>query len=168
MTVTRWQPPTEAGAVSGVTVHLADTTYVVRVSIGSRELIFSSEWRRRDSESRLAVWEPLIGREATITATRSLWVGKATTLFAFAWVVGFIAFQVATGKEQGAAYAAIFLSGFAVMVTGFVWTIRLFVLAQRRAALIAGTSAKARPPVTKLDAFRRWQGQSKYARRSQA
>jgi len=130
-------------------------------------LFVTAEWRRRDAERRLAVWEPLIGREATVTATRSLTVGRATFLIALAWVIGFIAFQVVSGERQGVAYAVIFIVGMIVMITGFTRAVRLFIQAQRQAALVAGTTDKARPPVTDPRAFRRWQGRSQYARHSQ-
>jgi len=119
--------------------------------------------RSRALADRLATWTPLIGEQAATTATHSLWWGQAGFLIGSLWLAIFVPIDFLRGTDariiQGVATAVLWP---AFLFCGWRY-IRLDSRAQREASAVAGTSAKARPPVRNLDAFYKWRERSHYA-----
>lgn len=129
---------------------------------GAGTVIHSPQWRERDLRCRLQVWEPLIGRQATMTAARGLWLGQAGMAMMLLWMV--LTFTLGVTDSTGWPIAATSAVLFPLVLYFMARSLRLIVRAQREASLVAGTSPKARPPVRDLESFERWQARSQYSR----
>jgi hypothetical protein len=125
-------------------------------------MILDREWRQRDLARRARSWEPLIGKEATVTAAQGRWLTQAGTLLGILWVVVTIGLQVI--KWTGVPIAVVVILCWPVILYCLIQGARLSIRAQRQAGAVAGTSAKARPPVNSLQSFQRWSQRSEYSR----
>jgi hypothetical protein len=112
-------------------------------------------------DRRLAVWEPLIGREATRTALQALWLGRRGYLI----LLSSIAFDVVL-ELVGApvSFVLVGLVGWPVAIWYTARYLSLLSKAQQQAARVAGVSDSARPPVRSVVAFERWQRTSQFSR----
>lgn len=113
-------------------------------------------------ERRLAVWEPLIGREAATTAFSGVtWYRRAIKV----WVLSMI-WELSVVFARGS--TPLWLLGLLVgapLTAGCIgYGLRLDLRAQRQAAMVAATSPRARPPVRNVRTFERWRSTSQYAR----
>jgi len=122
----------------------------------------SRRWREKDLERRLERWQPLIGKEATTTSAHGMWHGQLGWMILFLWVATGIALQAA--NDMGLALVLATLIAWPIGLFCFVRSVQFNMRASRQAALVAGTSSKARPPVRNLAAFERWSRRSKYSK----
>lgn len=127
-------------------------------------MILTRERQRRDLVRRVALWEPLIGKEAATTAVHARRISQAGFLILLLWVAMGIVLQLI--HLTGIAIVALTACCWPAILFCFVRGFRMNLKASRQAAKVAGTSDKARPPVNTVTAFRRWANRSEYARHS--